>query len=43
MSLGKICVLGIESSCDDTGAAVVNDSKTILGEALQSQYRIHVE
>ena len=30
-------VLGIESSCDDTGAAVVTDSKEILGEALQSQ------
>ena len=30
-------VLGIESSCDDTGAALVNDSKEILGEALQSQ------
>lgn len=30
-------VLGIESSCDDTGAAVVNDSKEIMGEALQSQ------
>ena len=30
-------VLGIESSCDDTGAAVVTDAKEILGEALQSQ------
>ncbi|MEE6206448.1 MAG: tRNA (adenosine(37)-N6)-threonylcarbamoyltransferase complex transferase subunit TsaD [Alphaproteobacteria bacterium] len=30
-------VLGIESSCDDTGAAVVTDSKEILGDALQSQ------
>ena len=30
-------VLGIESSCDDTGAAVVTDEKEILGEALQSQ------
>lgn len=30
-------VLGIESSCDDTGAAVVTDTKEILGEALQSQ------
>ena len=30
-------VLGIESSCDDTGAAVVSDQKEILGEALQSQ------
>ena len=30
-------VLGIESSCDDTGAAIVTDSKEILGEALLSQ------
>ena len=30
-------VLGIESSCDDTGAAIVTDGKEILGEALQSQ------
>ena len=30
-------VLGIESSCDDTGAAVVTEQKEILGEALQSQ------
>ncbi len=30
-------VLGIESSCDDTGAALVTDQKEILGEALQSQ------
>lgn len=30
-------VLGIESSCDDTGAALVTDKKEILGEALQSQ------
>jgi N6-L-threonylcarbamoyladenine synthase len=30
-------VLGIESSCDDTGAAVVTDKKEILGDALLSQ------
>ena len=30
-------VLGVESSCDDTGAAIVTDQKEILGEALQSQ------
>ena len=30
-------VLGIESSCDDTGAALVTEQKEILGEALQSQ------
>lgn len=34
-------VLGIESSCDDTGAAVVRSDGTILGEALASQQEIH--
>lgn len=30
-------VLGIESSCDETAAAIINDKKEILGEALLSQ------
>jgi N6-L-threonylcarbamoyladenine synthase len=34
-------VLGIESSCDDTGAAVVSSNGTILGEALASQSDVH--
>jgi N6-L-threonylcarbamoyladenine synthase len=34
-------VLGIESSCDDTGAAVVTADGRILGEALASQAAIH--
>ena len=36
-------VLGIESSCDDTGAAVVRSDGVILGEALASQGEIHEE
>lgn len=36
-------VLGIETSCDDTGAAVVNDEGLILGEALHSQVKTSVE
>ena len=36
-------VLGIETSCDDTGAAVVDENGTVLGEALNSQTNIHVE
>ncbi|KAL7460841.1 hypothetical protein ACHAXS_001281 [Conticribra weissflogii] len=35
------CVLGIESSCDDTGAAVVRSDGKILGESLASQHEIH--
>lgn len=34
-------VLGIESSCDDTGAAVVRSDGVILGEALAKQHSIH--
>ena len=34
-------VLGIESSCDDTGAAVVRGDGTVLGEVLASQAGIH--
>jgi hypothetical protein len=34
-------VLGIETSCDDTGAAVVRSDGCVLGEALASQHEIH--
>lgn len=34
-------VLGIETSCDDTGVAVVDWSGNILGEALHSQLSVH--
>jgi N6-L-threonylcarbamoyladenine synthase len=34
-------VLGIESSCDDTGAAILDGNGNILGEALASQAGIH--
>lgn len=37
------CVLGIESSCDDTGAAIIRSDGTILGESLASQHAIHEE
>ena len=36
-------VLGIETSCDDTGVAVVRSDGTILGEALASQAALHEE
>ncbi|KAG7176235.1 probable tRNA N6-adenosine threonylcarbamoyltransferase, mitochondrial isoform X2 [Homarus americanus] len=35
-------VLGIETSCDDTGAAVVADSGEVLGEALHNQQSVHL-
>eukprot|EP00210_Caulerpa_lentillifera_P000014 g13.t1 len=34
-------VLGIESSCDDTGVAIVDSSGEIISEALSSQTEIH--
>ncbi|XP_061464207.1 tRNA N6-adenosine threonylcarbamoyltransferase, mitochondrial [Rhineura floridana] len=44
---GKCCsskiVLGIETSCDDTGAAVVDETGNILGEALHSQSEVHLK
>lgn len=37
----RATVLGIESSCDDTGVAIVDHSGTILAEKLVSQTEIH--
>ncbi|GFO10097.1 tRNA n6-adenosine threonylcarbamoyltransferase [Plakobranchus ocellatus] len=37
----KRTVLGIETSCDDTGAAIVDSEGHILGEALHSQTSTH--
>ncbi len=34
-------VLGIESSCDETAAALVEDGRRVLGEAIASQVAIH--
>ncbi|MGE5446596.1 MAG: tRNA (adenosine(37)-N6)-threonylcarbamoyltransferase complex transferase subunit TsaD, partial [Ignavibacteriales bacterium] len=36
-------VLGIESSCDETAAAVVKDGKTVLSSVVASQIEIHRE
>ncbi|XP_044729195.1 probable tRNA N6-adenosine threonylcarbamoyltransferase, mitochondrial [Chrysoperla carnea] len=35
-------ILGIETSCDDTGCAVVDTDGNILGEALKSQQQLHL-
>lgn len=34
-------MLGIESSCDDTGVAVVTPDGAILGQALATQEDVH--
>jgi N6-L-threonylcarbamoyladenine synthase len=36
-------VLGIETSCDDTAAAVVRSDGTILGESVKSQHEVHAK
>ncbi|KAM3608458.1 uncharacterized protein V6R79_025982 [Siganus canaliculatus] len=36
-------VLGIETSCDDTGAAVMDETGQILGESLHSQKDVHLK
>ena len=40
--LEEAVVLGVESSCDDTGVAVLRGSGEVLGEALQSQTDVHM-
>ncbi|XP_070791778.1 tRNA N6-adenosine threonylcarbamoyltransferase, mitochondrial [Pituophis catenifer annectens] len=42
-SISTKIVLGIETSCDDTGAAVVDETGSILGEALHSQTDVHLK
>src|SRR3954453_14478418 len=43
-SFGKIAsvrILGIESSCDETAAAVVEDGEAILSSVVASQFSVH--
>ncbi|XP_071443007.1 tRNA N6-adenosine threonylcarbamoyltransferase, mitochondrial isoform X2 [Hetaerina americana] len=35
-------IMGIETSCDDTGCAIVDSSGNILGECLNSQQQVHI-
>ncbi|XP_015927350.2 tRNA N6-adenosine threonylcarbamoyltransferase, mitochondrial [Parasteatoda tepidariorum] len=39
----KKVVLGIETSCDDTAAAVIDETGKILGHKCESQMKIHLE
>ena len=40
---GGVVILGIESSCDDTGVALVREDGRVLGEAIHSQLHVHKE
>lgn len=39
----RAVILGIETSCDDTGCAIVDNDGVILGEALRSQHSVHLK
>lgn len=39
----RIIILGIETSCDDTGCALVDSNGNVLGEALHSQHLVHLK
>ncbi len=39
--MDSIKILGIETSCDETAAAIVQDGKTILSDVVNSQINIH--
>src|SRR5436190_23694731 len=34
-------VLGLESSCDETAAAIVDDGTTVLADVVASQHEVH--
>ena len=36
-------VLGIETSCDETGLALYDSEKGIIGHVLNSQFKLHKE
>ena len=36
-----ILILGIESSCDETAAAVVKNGREVLSNIISSQIRLH--
>jgi N6-L-threonylcarbamoyladenine synthase len=41
MNIKKIIILGIESSCDETGAAIFDSNKGLLSNELYSQVDLH--
>jgi N6-L-threonylcarbamoyladenine synthase len=41
LSTQRRLILGIETSCDDTGVAIVDDQGTVVFEALSSQWSTH--
>ena len=42
-SYGPACILGIESSCDETAAAIVENGRLILSNTVASQVDLHAQ
>src|SRR5688500_16618759 len=40
-SSGPVLILGLESSCDETAAAVVEDGRRVLSDVVASQHEVH--
>src|ERR1019366_10430755 len=38
---GRVLVLGIESSCDETGAALVDGAGRVVSDVVHSQVKMH--
>jgi len=43
LTFKKGIILGIETSCDDTGIAIVNQNREVLGESINSQLQTHLK
>lgn len=43
LEANTLIVLGIETSCDETGIAIYDSERGLLGDALFSQVDIHAE
>lgn len=42
-SIERPLILGIETSCDDTGAAIIDRNGKVYGECLHSQQNVHLK
>ena len=38
---GRVTILGIESSCDETAAAIVRDGREVLANVVYTQIPLH--
>ena len=38
-----VCILGIETSCDETSVSIVKNGREVLSKVINSQIQIHKE